>query len=149
MGAGWGLGSSKMFAARYFMAGATALILLGSASGVYAQSKPRTTTPDFAVKSDFSNATPIAPFNPTQGPKKSLKWDDKKGKWGLKLDLDQPANRELEGRDVQAGAYYSVTPSLRVGGAVALGEQNPALAARKNEIQEPAPRVKLETAFKF
>jgi hypothetical protein len=32
---------------------------------------------------------------------------------------------------------------------VALGDQNPALAARKNEIQEPAPRVKLETAFKF
>jgi hypothetical protein len=138
-----------MFAVRYFMAGAATLILLGSASGAYAQSKPRTTTPDFAVKSDFGNPASIAPFNPQQGPKKSLKWDDKKGKWGLKLDLDQPVGREMEAKDVQAGAYYSVTPSIRVGGAVALGDQNPALAARRNEIQEPAPRVKLETAFKF
>ena len=138
-----------MFAARYFMAGAAALILMGSASGAYAQSKPRTTSHDFSVKSDFSNPTPIAPFNPAQGPKKSLKWDGKKGKWGLKLDLEQPVGREMEAKDVQAGAYYSVTPSIRVGGAVALGDQNPALAARKNEIQEPAPRVKLETAFKF
>lgn len=138
-----------MFAARYFMAGAATLILLGSASGVHAQSKPRTTTPDFAVKNDFSNPTPIAPFNPQQGPKKSLKWDDKKGKWGLKLDLDQPVGREMEAKDVQAGAYYSVTPSIRVGGAVALGDQNPALAARRNEIRGAAPRVKLETAFKF
>lgn len=109
----------------------------------------RPSNTDFTVKNDFSNPAPITPFNPQQGPKKSLKWDDKKGKWGLKLDLDQPAGREMEMKDVQAGAYYSVTPSIRVGGAVALGDQNPAVAARKNEIQEPAPRVKLETAFKF
>jgi hypothetical protein len=138
-----------MFAARYFMAGATALILLGSTSMAYAQSKTRAGAADFTVKNDFSNPAQMTPFNPQQGPKKSLQWDNKKGKWGLKLDLDQPTNRELEGRDVQAGAYYSVTPSIRVGGAVALGDNNPALAARKNEIQEPAPRVKLETAFKF
>lgn len=132
------------------MAGATALILLGSTTAVHAQSKPNTTVPDFSVKSDFaSSPNPGAPFNPQLGPKKQLKWDAKKGKWGLKLDLDQPANRELEMKDVQAGAYYSVTPSIRVGGAVALGDNNPALAARKNELQEPAPRVKLETAFKF
>jgi len=137
-----------MFAARYFMAGATALILLGSASAVDAQSKPRTGPADFTVKSDFSNPPKVVPFSP-QGPKKSLQWDAKKGKWGLKLDLDQPVNRDLELKDVQAGAYFSVTPSIRVGGAVALGESNPALAARKNETQEPAPRVKLETAFKF
>jgi hypothetical protein len=137
-----------MFAGRYFTAGATALILLGSASVVHAQSKPRTGPADFTVKSDFSNPPQVAPFSP-QGPKKSLQWDAKKGKWGLKLDLDQPLNRDLELKDVQAGAYFSVTPSIRVGGAVALGESNPALAARKNETQEPAPRVKLETAFKF
>jgi hypothetical protein len=138
-----------MFAARFFTAGATALILVGSASISYAQSKPRTSSPDFAVKSDFSNPSSFAPFNPQQGPKKSLQWDNKKGKWGLKLDLDQPVGREMEMKDVQAGAYYSVTPSLRVGGAVALGDNNPALAARKNDLKEPAPRVKLETAFKF
>ena len=134
-----------MFAARYFTAGATALILLGSTTVAHAQSKPRA---DFTVKNDFSNPAQIAPFAP-EGPKQSLKWDAKKGKWGLKLDLERPINREMELKDVQAGAYYSVTPSIRVGGAVALGENNPALAARKNETQETAPRVKLETAFKF
>ncbi|MBO9710053.1 MAG: hypothetical protein J7521_17770 [Caulobacter sp.] len=138
-----------MFAARFFTAGATALILVGSATVAHAQSKPRAATPDFAVKSDFSNPASLAPFNPQQGPKKSLQWDNKKGKWGLKLDLDQPVGREMEMKDVQAGAYYSVTPSLRVGGAVALGDNNPAMAARKNDLKEPAPRVKLETAFKF
>ena len=137
-----------MFAARYFTAGATALILMGSATMSYAQSKPHTSTTDFTVRSDFSN-TQNVPFNPQQGPKKSLQWDNKKGKWGLKLDLDQPVGREMEMKDVQAGAYYSVTPSIRVGGAVALGEMDPAIAARKNDIQEPVPRVKLETAFKF
>ena len=52
-------------------------------------------------------------------------------------------------QDVQAGAYFKVTPSIRVGGAVSLGESNPALAARKAQQPEPAPRVRLETAFKF
>ena len=133
-----------MFATRFFMAGSAALILMGSATLVHAQSKSHVTT-DFTVKSDFASAAPFSP----QGPKKTLQFDTQKGKWGLKLDLDQPIGRDFQLKDVQAGAYFRVTPSIRVGGAVALGESDPALAARKNDTREPAPRVKLETAFKF
>lgn len=136
-----------MTATRFFTAGAAALILTGSATIAHAQVKTRSVTPDFTVKNDFTN-TPKGVFSP-QDSKKTLQWDAKKGKWGLKLGLDQPVGREMELKDVEAGAYFKLTPSIRVGGAVALGETNPALAARKAEPVEPAPRVRLETAFKF
>ena len=136
-----------MTATRFFTAGAAALILTGSATIAHAQVKTRSVTPDFTVKNDFTG-TAKGVFGP-QDSKKTLQWDAKKGKWGLKLGLDQPVGREMELKDVEAGAYFKLTPSIRVGGAVALGETNPALAARKAEPVEPAPRVRLETAFKF
>lgn len=136
-----------MTATRFITAGAAALILTGSATIAQAQVKTRATTPDFTVKNDFTS-NPKGVFSP-QDSRKTLQWDAKKGKWGLKLGLDQPLGREMELKDVEAGAYFKVTPSIRVGGAVALGDNNPALAARKAEPVEPAPRVRLETAFKF
>ena len=136
-----------MTAMRFFTASAAALILTGSATIAHAQIKTRSATPDFTVKSDFTS-NPKGVFSPRDS-KKTLQWDAKKGKWGLKLGLDQPVGREMELKDVEAGAYFKLTPSIRVGGAVALGENNPALAARKAEPVEPAPRVRLETAFKF
>jgi hypothetical protein len=136
-----------MTATRFFTASAAALILTGSATIAHAQIKTRSATPDFTVKSDFTS-NPKGVFSPRDS-KKTLQWDAKKGKWGLKLGLDQPVGREMELKDVEAGAYFKLTPSIRVGGAVALGDNNPALAARKAEPVEPAPRVRLETAFKF
>ncbi|ALL15078.1 NtrZ family periplasmic regulatory protein [Caulobacter henricii] len=136
-----------MTATRFITAGAAALILTGSATIAQAQVKTRAATPDFTVKNDFTS-NPKGVFSP-QDSRKTLQWDAKKGKWGLKLGLDQPLGREMELKDVEAGAYFKVTPSIRVGGAVALGDNNPALAARKAEPVEPAPRVRLETAFKF
>jgi hypothetical protein len=136
-----------MVATRLITASAAALILTGSATMAHAQLKTRSVTPDFTVRNDFTGASKGV-FSP-QGGKKTLQWDASKGRWGLKLDLDQPVGRELELKDVEAGAYFKVTPSIRVGGAVALGDFNPALAARKAQPAEPAPRVRLETAFKF
>ncbi|MDR3507710.1 MAG: hypothetical protein P4L64_07425 [Caulobacteraceae bacterium] len=78
---------------------------------------------------------------------KTLQWDDK-GHWSLKLDMNEPADRGMQLRDVQAGAYYHVTPSLKVGGAVSLGD-GPAQPDRNNLPQNQAPRVRLETSFKF
>ena len=78
---------------------------------------------------------------------KTLQWDDK-GHWSLKLDMNEPAGRGMQLRDVQAGAYYHVTPSLHVGGAVSLGDE-PSGPDRNNLPQNQAPRVKLETRFKF
>lgn len=62
--------------------------------------------------------------------------------------MSQPFGRDMQMRDVQAGAYYHVTPSLRVGGAVSFGEA-PSQSDRTDLPQSQAPRVKLETSFKF
>jgi hypothetical protein len=80
---------------------------------------------------------------------KTLQWDAK-GRWSLKLDMNEQAVRGVELRDVQAGAYYHLTPSLKVGGAVTFGDD--LLQADHNNIPQvpvQAPRVKLETSFKF
>ena len=82
-----------------------------------------------------------------QGARRSMQWDASKGRWGLKFDME-PSFRELAQKDVlQAGAYFKVTPSVRVGGAVALGDSKN-LATEQLPIQQ-APRVRLETTFKF
>jgi hypothetical protein len=83
---------------------------------------------------------------------KSFQWDAGKSRWGLKVEMDQPANRNAQFQDVQAGAFYKLTPSLSVGGAVAL--RDPTMLTNQANPQGPvtptnAPRVRLETAFKF
>lgn len=115
-----------------------AALLAGVASSAHAQTAKKIT--DFTVRSDVSTLAP-------QGTK-SLKWDARKGRWGVTLNLDQPVGRDAQWNDVQAGAYFRVTPSLRIGGAVALGDK---VTPAYNQAQPPesAPRVKLETAFKF
>lgn len=77
---------------------------------------------------------------------RSLQWNDK-ARWGLKLDLNQPARRDLQLKDIQAGAFYRLTPSLQVGGAVSLGDST--RLTRDTAPEDAAPRVRLETAFKF
>jgi hypothetical protein len=100
----------------------------------------------------FSSLNSVADqsrWSPQQS-QKSLFWDQK-GHWGLKLDLSQPVGRDMQLRDVQAGAYFHITPSLRVGGAVALGDSEAfdRTAPAPQQQQNQAPRVKLETTFKF
>jgi hypothetical protein len=116
-----------------------AALLVSAATGAHADGAKKVT--DFSVR-----AEPVA-VSP-QGTK-SLKWDARAGRWGVTLNLDQPTNRDAQLNDIQAGAYFRVTPSLRIGGAVALGEQPGAPAYKKTEAQDGAPRVRLETAFKF
>lgn len=109
--------------------------LLGS-TAAHAQTE-RAKGVDFTVRSE---ALP-------QGGK-TLKWGLQNGRWGVTLDLDQPTGRDVQLNDVQAGAFYSVTPSLRVGGAVALGEKEEP-AFKKTQPTDATPRVRLETALKF
>jgi hypothetical protein len=80
---------------------------------------------------------------------KSLKWDARKGRWGLTLNLDQTDARPATGNDVQAGAYYRITPSLRVGGAVAFGNERVQPGPKKIGSEEAQPRVRLESSFNF
>ena len=113
--------------------------LLSATAGV-AQAQDKTKPIDFTVRSESSV---VSPGNST------VKWDARKGKWGLTLNLEQPDARPSTLNDVQAGAYYRITPSLRVGGAVALGEQEMVPGPKKISPDEGQPRVRLETAFKF
>jgi hypothetical protein len=121
---------------------------LATAGGACAQ----TTHAPINLNSDaFSNfsAAPEQTRLAQQPAQKSLFWDQK-GHWGLKLDLSQPVGRDMQLRDVQAGAYFHITPSIRVGGAVALGDST---AFDRTTIlpqqNQQGPRVKLETSFKF
>ncbi len=105
-------------------------------------------------------AGPTAPINTTPGnqfaseaqpwsaplPRKSLQFDAS-GRWGLRLDMDQPSNRDTQWKDVQAGAFFRITPSLRIGGSVALTDKM--ASPDKVTPQDATPRVHLETAFRF
>lgn len=91
---------------------------------------------------DFSGQSSVTA---TRG---ALEWDSRKGRWGLKLGVEQHTGRDYEWKDIQPGVYYRLTPRLHIGGAVSLapvevGNQ------RLAEPQLPAPRVRLETTFKF
>ena len=118
------------------LAVAGALVLAGTAAPAYAQ-QAKAKPEGFAVRGDFNAQA-------ASQPNKIIQWDTKKGRWGLKLDL----GRDSQWKDVEAGAYFRVTPSLRVGGAVGLQSTEDA-PIRKRDVEEAAPKVRLETAFKF
>ena len=81
-------------------------------------------------------------------PRKTLEWDSRKGRWGLRLGVEQRLDRPMDWKDLQPGLFYKVTPRLHIGGAVSLApEQND--QPRLLEPRPPAPRVRLETTFKF
>jgi hypothetical protein len=79
---------------------------------------------------------------------KTIEWDAAKGRFGLKFDMEQQPGGSGEWKNVQAGAYFKLTPSLRVGAGVSLSDQ-PNNAANPLAQQPAPPRVHLETAFKF
>ena len=119
------------------MIAATALISAVS-GGAWAADKARPV--DFTVRAEPTAAAPNAGQN--------VKLDTSKGRFGFTLNVQQFADRPAVGNDVQAGAYFRITPSLRVGGSVALGDQQ--LTPRMNQAR-PAdtPKVRLESTFKF
>jgi hypothetical protein len=79
---------------------------------------------------------------------RTLEWDSRKGRWGLKLGVEQRTDRLGEWRDVQPGLYYKITPRFHIGGAVSLAP-DPQINPRQVDPQPSAPRVRLETTFKF
>ena len=109
------------------IAAVAALTLLGSASMALAQSapaKPRAQpAPDaFVVRGDFNLKD--SQFGPQTG-RRTLVWDAKKGRWGLMLDITPRPGAEPQVRDMEAGAFFRVTPQLRVGGAVPWAATSP------------------------
>ena len=122
-----------------FLCWSAAVTLLGAATTVHAETPVK--TPNFTVRADVTSVS----ANGGQ----SIKRDARRGRWGMTLNLGQSVDRGAVLNDVQAGAYYRLTPSLRIGGAVGLGEQPALPVYRKTQPQDSAPRVRLETAFKF
>ena len=117
---------------------ASVLFLAGTAAdAAWAQSKT-----DPGSKSSLSPADSRWGLS---GSKKSLQWNDK-GRWDVNVDVDAPVNREPDLKDVEAGAFFRIAPSLKVGGAVRLGEKTPKERGGSDDL---APRVKLETKFRF
>ena len=120
---------------------ATALFgVAGTAAQAADTTKASAKPMDFTVRSE---ASPITPGTQT------LKWDAAKGHWGLTFNVQQPDTRATTLNDIQAGAYYKITPALRVGGAVAFGEQQILPGPKPNTPDNSQPRVQLETKFKF
>jgi len=115
---------------------AAALLAAGAAQAQTADSRKV----DFTVRHEAPAAVSST---------KSFKVDARRGKWGVTLNLDQPEARRSTPNDVAAGAYYRITPSLRVGGSVALGDQRVTPGPRKPDPVEGQPRVRLESVFKF
>ena len=87
-----------------------------------------------------------SPMSLAPSPRRSLQLDSN-GRWGLRLDMAQPASRDQDFRDVQAGAYLRLGPRLRVGGTVGLNSGAP--GPQNFRPQDTAPKVRLETNFKF
>jgi hypothetical protein len=109
-----------------------------------ARSAPLPPTATFTTRDAF--ASDLNQWGPQQN-HKALQWDSRKGHWGLKLDMDQSNIRDMGWNDVQAGAYYKVTPSLHVGGAFSMTSPQQTLTPQLQ--QDRASGVKLEGAFKF
>ena len=118
------------------------LAVAAAAGGACAQTGGQTL---ILAANDFS--TPNYGFGPSLTGR-TLEWDSRKGRWGVKLGMEQRTDRLGEWRDVQPGLYYKLTPRLHIGGAISLAP-NPDINQRVVDPKATRPRVRLETTFKF
>lgn len=119
---------------------ATGALVLGLAGAEAASAQAIRAKPD-APRASLNEAIRSgAPASTT-----SLKFNER-GRWGVNVDVDEPLERERKLRDVEAGAYFRVTPSVRVGGSVRLDDK---FKPERIAPEERGARVRLETKFKF
>jgi hypothetical protein len=134
-----------MAKAHTYAAAFGALAVMAAAASVHAE-QPLSLAVNSSSGSPFGQTMPDQSRWGPQPTQKSLQWDQKH--WGLHLDMTEPVGREMQMRDIQAGAFFKLTPSLRVGGAVAFADQ-PTQPDRTSLPTTQTPRVRLETTFKF
>lgn len=116
-----------------------ALALAGVASDAYAQTRVKPApVPAFTIDQN-AWASPAGD--------KTLQWNGK-GRWGLKLDYDQPTQRDAQPKDFDAGVAFKVTRRLQVSGSVNLDTGSP-VPSHVSPDEKPQPRVRLETTFRF
>lgn len=117
------------------------LALAGMASDASAQSRNR--APSVSLAETAAASSPTVPSQ-----RCALRWNDS-GRWGLNFNLKEPVGRETEWGDVEAGAYYRLSPRLRVGAAANLATPDVDPARATESDRRAQPRVRLETIFKF
>lgn len=122
----------------------SALALAGSAGAAHAQQAKGRITLQESVNREA--LTPDQSQYTGQTTRNTLELEG--GNWGVRLDLDQPANRQMRPGDVQAGAYYRITPALRVGGAVSLGDKTDT-SRKVTPAERVAPQATAGIALKF
>lgn len=143
-----------VMARRLVTAAISALILSGMAVSAHAQQAKARPDDRAALTSERQTLSGDAQWGP-QTVRKSLLWENVVGRLGLKFDMERPVNREARLKDVEAGAFFRVTPALRVGGAVGVQDKlaptprTPQLKSQPPAPAEVTPRVRLETSLKF
>ena len=120
---------------------AAGLTLLAAADVASAQAAARTPAPALSL-SEAQAARAAQPGS------SRLRFTER-GRWGLDLNLSQPVGRDSSLGDVEAGAYYSVNPRLRVGAAAGLAEPESDPARAPQTDRRAAPRFRLESIFRF
>src|ERR1700742_2839299 len=68
---------------------------------------------------DPSKSTIASQWTAPLAQHKTFEYDAAKSRWGFKLDVEQQPGLGTEWKSAQAGAFFKVTPSLRVGAGVA------------------------------
>ncbi|MBU2117570.1 MAG: hypothetical protein KJ954_08220, partial [Alphaproteobacteria bacterium] len=74
---------------------------------------------------------------------------DRAGRWSVDFSLDPSLRDPARVGDVGAGAYYRVNPRLRVGASAGLVEEPDSPARPVQNSRDVAPRVRLESTFRF
>jgi hypothetical protein len=120
-----------------------ALALLGAAGAAQAQTARPAAAPslaDTAARESYQ-------LNQSQQPR-VLELDGK-SHWGLKLEFKQPVTRDMQLKDVEAGAYYKLSPSVRLGGTVGVTDAKPATPQADANKAPVTPRAKIGATLKF
>lgn len=130
---------------RATIAVAATLLMWGASAGARAETTAKRAADTSGWNMNLAEPQTLGNWG-VQADHKTFQYNDK-GKWGLKLDLEKPVGRDMDWKDVRAGAYVRLTPNLRVGGTVGLGDK--LAQPQKVTPQDTSPRVHLETAFKF
>lgn len=140
---------------------AVAIAFLGGAGAAMAQDAPADEI-ELAEPADNAAAGPVLPWyrNFTQSSEAvdvtgqsirdtagELEWLTG-DRWGLSFGFDsREVNRSSELDGVRAGAFFRLTPRVRVGGELGYiaADDSPVLNSQDGE----APQVKVESAFRF
>ena len=121
--------------------GALALVTVAGEASAQSRSRAPAVSLSEASAAHRNGANP-----PAQ--RRGLRWNDN-GRWGLNFSTNQPTGRETQWGDVEAGAFYSVTPRLSVGAAAGLGKADPDPARAPETDRRSQPRIRLESIFRF